>query len=230
MPRLTADLILRSSTYLNPLKERELDLRGNKIAVIENLGATQDQYDSIDLSDNEVARLEGFPLLNRLHTLLLNNNRVNRISAGLGETLPRLETLVLTNNKLANLADLDNLAELRGLRVLSLLDNLVTKKQHYRLYVIHKMPHLKLLDFRKIKEKERQASLKLFGSEKGKKVLSEEQATVEGQQQQGQQGTYNSEEVKAIKSAIEGAKSMEEFHQLERALAQGQVPEGNATG
>ncbi len=39
--RLTAELILSSSSYFNPIKERELDLRGNKIAVIENLGATQ---------------------------------------------------------------------------------------------------------------------------------------------------------------------------------------------
>ena len=57
--RLTADLIARSDSYFNPLKERELNLRGilhafcsdvllfdngllgNKIAIIENLGATQ---------------------------------------------------------------------------------------------------------------------------------------------------------------------------------------------
>lgn len=60
--RLTADLIAQSPQYLNPLREREVDLRGlcahlraavhlltmarsspegNKISVIENLGATQ---------------------------------------------------------------------------------------------------------------------------------------------------------------------------------------------
>jgi hypothetical protein len=61
-----------------------------------------------------------------------------------------------------------------------LLDNLVTKKQHYRLYVISKLPKLKVLDFRKVKQtvsedtpsvvfidsticKERTASEKLFG-------------------------------------------------------------------
>jgi len=141
MPRLTADLILRSPSYLNPLKEREIDLRGNKIAVIENLGATQDQYDCLDLSDNEISKLENFPLLNRLRTLLASNNQINRV-VSLGESLPHLETLVLNNNKMTNLSDLDSIADLPNLRTLSLIDNIVTKKQHYRLYIIHKLPKL----------------------------------------------------------------------------------------
>ncbi|PQE26293.1 U2 small nuclear ribonucleo A protein [Rutstroemia sp. NJR-2017a BBW] len=36
--RLTAELIQNSLSYLNPLKERELDLRGHKIPAVENLG------------------------------------------------------------------------------------------------------------------------------------------------------------------------------------------------
>lgn len=43
MVRLTADLIWKSPHFFNTIKERELDLRGNKIAVIENLGATEVQ-------------------------------------------------------------------------------------------------------------------------------------------------------------------------------------------
>jgi U2 small nuclear ribonucleoprotein A' len=41
MVRLTADLIWKSPHFFNTIKERELDLRGNKISVIENLGATE---------------------------------------------------------------------------------------------------------------------------------------------------------------------------------------------
>lgn len=40
MVKLTADLIEESPQYTNPLREREIDLRGNKLSVIENLGAT----------------------------------------------------------------------------------------------------------------------------------------------------------------------------------------------
>jgi U2 small nuclear ribonucleoprotein A' len=41
MVRLTADLIWKSPHFFNTIKDRELDLRGNKISVIENLGATE---------------------------------------------------------------------------------------------------------------------------------------------------------------------------------------------
>ncbi|KAL6909568.1 hypothetical protein ACP4OV_001849 [Aristida adscensionis] len=152
MVRLTADLIWKSPHFFNAIKERELDLRGNKIAVIENLGATEDQFDTIDLSDNEIVKLENFPYLNRLGTLLVNNNRITRINPNLGEFLPKLHTLVLTNNRLTNLAEIDPLASLPKLQFLSLLDNTVTKQPDYRLYVIHKLKHLRLLDFKKVKQ------------------------------------------------------------------------------
>lgn len=44
--------------------------------------AAQDQFNSIDLSDNEIQKLENFPLLPKLKMLLLSNNRVARIAPG----------------------------------------------------------------------------------------------------------------------------------------------------
>lgn len=49
---------------------------GYKIPQIENMGATLDQFDTIDMSDNDIRKLDGFPLLKRLKCLLLNNNRI----------------------------------------------------------------------------------------------------------------------------------------------------------
>lgn len=49
---------------------------GYKIPVIENLGATLDQFDTIDMSDNDIRKIDGFPLLKRLKCILFNNNRI----------------------------------------------------------------------------------------------------------------------------------------------------------
>lgn len=51
-------------------------LSGYKIPQIENLGATLDQFDTIDFSENDLRKLDNFPYLPRLKCLLLNNNRV----------------------------------------------------------------------------------------------------------------------------------------------------------
>ncbi len=45
-----------------------------------DLRRSQNQFDSIDLSDNAIVKLEGFPRLLRLKQILLNNNRVSRIA------------------------------------------------------------------------------------------------------------------------------------------------------
>lgn len=89
----------------------------------------QNQFDSIDFSDNNIMILEGFSRLPRLQTLYLNNNRIIRIGKNLhgieyslpplvadphcklachevqccAESIPALSTLILTNNRIKNL-------------------------------------------------------------------------------------------------------------------------------
>ena len=53
------------------------------------LSGEQNQFDCIDVSDNEIVKLEGFPPLKRLSTLLAHNNRITRIGPGLAGA-PRL--------------------------------------------------------------------------------------------------------------------------------------------
>jgi len=239
--RLTADLIIRSPQEMNAIKEYQIDLRGNKISTIENLGATENQFDCIDLSDNEVVKLEGFPRLPRVKTLLLNNNRIARIGEDLGDALPNLETLVLTGNRLTNLADLDNLSSFANLTRLSLLDNTVCKKGNYRLYVIHRLPKLKLLDFSKVKQKEREAAIRQFGVLQATTSTAEEPVAkkaktftpgealpapvVKEPAAEPKKATGpTAEQLTAIKAAIANATTLEEVARLEKALTSGQVP------
>jgi U2 small nuclear ribonucleoprotein A' len=105
--RLTPDAILRAPQFLNCVHEYQLDLRDAGIQIIENLGATENQFDSIDLSNNAIATLDGFPRLSKLRSLYATNNRISRISETLGDSLPGLEWLILTNNRVGRFADLE---------------------------------------------------------------------------------------------------------------------------
>lgn len=79
----------------------------------------------------------------------------------------------MTGNQLDELSDIEPLVSLEKLTSLSLMFNPITAKQHYRLYVVYKLPQLRLLDFRKIKMKEREEANTLFKSKKGKEIQKE---------------------------------------------------------
>ena len=57
--------------------------------------------------------------------------------------------------------------------MLSLLHNPVVTRRNYREYVIHKFPNLRVLDFKKVKDKEREAAKKLFKTKEGKTQLKD---------------------------------------------------------
>ncbi len=117
---------------------------GYKIPLIENLGATMNQFDTIDFSDNEIRKLDNFPFLPRLKCLLLNNNRVCRVGEDLHESLPALNSVIFTNNNIQELADIETLACCKNMSMLSFLHNPVVAKPNYRLFVIHKFPELRV--------------------------------------------------------------------------------------
>lgn len=131
----------------------------------------------------------------------------------------------MTNNKLTNLNDVDALAEIKSLRRLSLLDNPVTKKAQYRLYVIHRIPQVKLLDFRKIQEKERAAAARLFGNEKtGPIKSSTSNKDIEEDAKDAMDTSSSDNKQKDIKAAIAKAKTLQEVESLTRQLESGSVP------
>lgn len=160
--RITLSMIEDADQCLNPSKEKTIYLRGNKISVIENLGATKDYFDCIDLSDNEIVKLDNFPYLKRLSTLILCNNKIARIEPDVFDNLPNLVSLVLTNNRIEKLVDIQCLFAAKKLTRLSLMDNDVSKIQNYREYLIYNIPSLQFLDFQKIKTKDREYAAKVM--------------------------------------------------------------------
>ncbi|EDW02231.1 probable U2 small nuclear ribonucleoprotein A' [Drosophila grimshawi] len=239
MVKLTPELINQSMQYINPCRERELDLRGYKIPQIENLGATLDQFDTIDLSDNDLRKLDNLPHLPRLKCLLLNNNRILRISDGLEEVIPNLSSIILTGNNLQELSDLEALSGFKKLDTICLLINPVSTKPNYREYMAYKFPQLRLLDFRKIKQKDRQQALEFFRTKPGKDLLKEvtkksklsaaaalaAEATNGKAAADGGGRFANPEDMQRIREAIKRASSLAEVERLSQILQSGQLPE-----
>ncbi|KAK6383070.1 uncharacterized protein PV06_05363 [Exophiala oligosperma] len=240
--RLTADLINNSLSYLNPLKERELDLRGHKIPIIENLGVAGPQ-DAIDFTDNDIATISNFPLSPRLNTLLCARNRIQSVDKRIAEQIPNLTTLVLTANHVKELADLDGLSLCGKLTHLCLLENPVTRKEHYRLYLIWANPSLRFLDYQKVREAEREQATELFGTAeepselaariKGVKTRSFDVsgAGVNGKAEGKRKGVrtqLTETEKKRVQEMIKNAKSLAEITSIEKDLAEGRIPAGAA--
>lgn len=88
--------------------------------------------------------------MNRLKTLLMSNNRIHRIDANIASSLPSLETLILAHNQIVDLVELEGVLKLSKLQYLSLVENPVQRQEYYRQYIIHRLPSLKMLDFKKV--------------------------------------------------------------------------------
>ncbi|TNV76113.1 hypothetical protein FGO68_gene11414 [Halteria grandinella] len=233
--RITAELIQKSGTTLNPISEFCIDLRGYKIPFLENLSATNDQFGTIDLTDNEIVTIEALPQLLRLRTLILTNNRITRVDSNFAESCPGLESLLLTNNKISKFEEIDKIAQTcKSLLRLSLMGNLVNQLPNYRLYVIHSIPTLRVLDFQKVSQKERIAAKKLFESDKGAQIVKEMHKEIapakklagskRTQREEGGAGAEVEEEearkIAELDAKIAKATSLEEVQELHKQVAQ----------
>ena len=99
---------------------QQLDLSGNNIQKIENLDSLT-TLRSLIINSNSVIRIEGLSALEQLDTLELSNNRISTIGQ-LWNNL-QLKTLILAQNRIRNLGDpLQN----RELEFLDLRENLIS--------------------------------------------------------------------------------------------------------
>ncbi|KAI1422261.1 leucine-rich repeat-domain-containing protein [Xylaria sp. FL1777] len=240
--RLTAELLQNSPSWLNALKERELDLRGHRIPAIENLGVAGPQ-DAIDLVDNDIQVLGNFPLSPRIRTLLLARNRVSSIQPMLANSIPNLTNLQLESNTLSELADLDPLGSFTRLTHLVLRDNPVTKKEHYRYWVLWRCPSVRFLDYVKVKDAERKHTKELFGTadsptELATKIMNVKSKTfgvpssledgggAAGLSMRMSRIKLTDKEKKRLQDMIKRATSLDEITRLETMLREGRLPAG----
>ncbi|RDA86806.1 hypothetical protein CP532_6370 [Ophiocordyceps camponoti-leonardi (nom. inval.)] len=222
---LDAVLDLNSLSYLNPLKERELDLRGQRIPTIENL-AVAGPHDAIDFTDNDIQVLGNFPLSPRMTTLLIARNRVASIQSDLARSLPNLTNLVLASNNLGELADLEALSGFTRLTHL-----------HYRYWVLWQCQDLRFLDYAKVKQAERKRSLELFGtaaepSSLTTEILARKTTPLEMSAKGSSRSStlsrmkLSEEEKQRLREKIKKTTSLQEIIELEKELNEGRLPTG----
>jgi len=255
--RLTPDFVSKAQSHLNPLKERELELRGLQIPAIENLASHQGTYDTLNLTDNSITSLGNIPLLTRLQSIHIAQNQISSISPSLPPNIPNLVTLILTDNLISSLATLVPLESLTYLRHLSLIGNPVTQHEHYREFVVWKVAkgNLHTLDFTRIKDSVRSSARKLLtdpstnlpnslaqklsipttstiaGASLAQSTKSGLGAAGAGVGMKGGKGRLMTpDEKRRVVEALTRAQSIEEVRRLERMLAEGLVPDGGVEG
>ena len=236
--KLTVDAILESEQRMNAVGDYELDLSSRGIKEIENLGGTCDQFDSIDFSKNEIVKLEGFPKLRRLHTISASENKIEKINGtNVSENVPKLEWLMLQNNKIRNLVDIDEIAKMKRLKCLIMKGNPVCAVENYRAYCIYKLNDgLKMLDYERIYAKEREQAKKMFGEDDGKAAKAktftvgkrggrdDEEEEEDEAKKTKKKPKNNAAELAKIKAAIANATTLEEIAMLEKAMETGKMP------
>ncbi|EMR69334.1 putative u2 small nuclear ribonucleoprotein a protein [Eutypa lata UCREL1] len=245
--RLTAELLQNSPSWLNALKERELELRGHRIPAIENLGVAGPQ-DAIDFVDNDIQVLGNFPLSPRIRTLLLARNRVSSIQPTLANSIPNLTNLQLESNNLRELADLDPLGSFPALTHLVLRDNPVTKKENYRYWAVWRCRSVRFLDYAKVKDAERKRAEELFGTPEEPTELASQLMGIKSKTFDvsasavgGDGGSSTTggglatrmariklteKEKKRLQDMIKKATSLDEITRLETMLREGRLPAG----
>ncbi|ORY02049.1 small nuclear ribonucleo protein U2, A [Clohesyomyces aquaticus] len=198
------------------------------------MGVAKDN-DAIDLTDNDIAYLGNFPLQPRLRTLFLAQNRIVNIQPSIANSIPNLTTLVLTKNRIAELADLDPLGGFKKLVYLSLIGNPVVNKEDYRYWVIWRCPTVRHLDFEQVRLSEREKAKDLFGTVEDPTELASKIMGIKSKgfvvpsfSSNGEPGAkeriWTTEEKRKMRKAISEASSIDEIAKLEKEFSEGRIP------
>ncbi|KAH9589181.1 hypothetical protein LSM04_003626 [Trypanosoma melophagium] len=155
--RLTIDMIRRAPQFTNTLQQREIDLRGLGLTVLDEqtLLLLNDSFDVLNLSQNPLVRLEYFPsgggsssssiviatgtsgtveavkkMMLRLQSLIVHRNRLSHVSEPTcAAVLPNLRAFLADHNEFRELRDLLFLSHWHELEILSIEHNPVTLKE-----------------------------------------------------------------------------------------------------
>ena len=159
--------IVRFNMY-NHLKvkhQKDLNLGGaeNVEEVEEKCNSTSTGSSSESLKENNSRQIHNSPqkMMEKNPSSVVTNVVFN-------ENELKNKSKTMKNCEKEEMAVLEQLSGMQNLEMISLLHNPVVSKPNYRLFVIHKFSNLRVLDFKKVKQKEHDSTKELFKSKKGK--------------------------------------------------------------
>jgi len=119
------------------------------------------------------------------------------------------------------------------------MENPVTRKEHYRSWILWRCPNVRFLDYQKVRDAERKIAGELFGttaepSALASKIMGIKSRTFDVPTTNGSGPTsaknyrvkLTEKERKKVEELIRNAKSLQEIIKLEKELNEGRVPAG----
>ncbi|KAL3319428.1 hypothetical protein Ciccas_001901 [Cichlidogyrus casuarinus] len=137
---------------------KTLELRGNKLATIEDLSQMR-KLEKLFLAQNKFVNLEGIEKFTNLKVLHLRSNLIKRIVMDNLSSLKALEYLNLRGNYLRRFSDLQAFDTLPSLKRLNIMENPIAEKEDYRQCAVAIIKRLKILDKERISKSERKEAL-----------------------------------------------------------------------
>lgn len=163
--RLTSQQINDAPIILNPEGKLTILLRDLELTELGNLSITNDKYQVIDLSNNELIKLSDIPPnFKKLEDLLLSNNNILYIDEDTFPLNNQIRSITLYNNNIYKFQPIFK-DKFPKPETLILIGNPITELENYRLFILWLIPSLKVLDFKKVKQAERIQAEELFGKD-----------------------------------------------------------------
>ena len=128
------------------------------------------------MNDNDVKKVENFPYLPRLKGVYLANNRIRKIDPDIVNNIMNLKVFFsyfssifflftlnlisktffnqeinLANNEIKDFGDVTPLGQFKKLEYLVLTGNPIAAQKNYRLFVIHSIPSLRVMDYKRVR-------------------------------------------------------------------------------
>ncbi|KAI5954949.1 LEA1 [Candida jiufengensis] len=232
--KLTSQQINDAPIILNIENKLTLLLRNLNITEINNLQITNNKFQVIDLTNNDLIKLDNIPKnFDNLETLLLANNNITYIDEEYFPSENHIKSISLMNNNIYRFQKCFY-DKFQNLENLILLGNPITNLENYRLFMIWLVPSLKVLDLEKVKPKEKEESEKLYGENriqfgvKAEKMINKFNTISNGvSKDEKQMNTVvkklTDQEKKELLSKLQNCDSIEEIEKIETALREGVI-------